>query len=176
MSDTNSTGSTTTSNAVPPEQMAAILTAVAQVLNSQAQPAATPVASAAQTSGTQAQDSSTTGTNAAAGTDASNASGAAASGAQALAPATGTGASAAQPPAGDAAVGAGAQGTAPGSDPESLALLKKIDTNVTGLSASVAAIQKTAVRNGAIAGGVAGGVSGGIVATGIAFIRAHLGI
>jgi hypothetical protein len=61
-------------------------------------------------------------------------------------------------------------------DPEQLALLKKIDTNLTSLSASIVSIEKTAIRNGAIAGGVAGGISGGIVATGLAFVRSHLGI
>jgi len=58
---------------------------------------------------------------------------------------------------------------------ESLALLRKIDTNVTALADRIETVERTAVRSGAAAGAIAGALSGGIIATGIALAKAHLG-
>ncbi|VVE59811.1 hypothetical protein PCA31118_00023 [Pandoraea captiosa] len=59
---------------------------------------------------------------------------------------------------------------------EELALLRKIDSNVDELRAGIKDAQRLAARNGAVAGAIAGAASGGIVALGIAFARAKLGI
>lgn len=59
---------------------------------------------------------------------------------------------------------------------EQLTLLRKIDSDVGLLAAKLDGIETRAMRNGAIAGGVAGGIAGGVVATGLRFIRAHLGL
>ncbi|RQZ74812.1 MULTISPECIES: hypothetical protein [Burkholderia] len=61
-----------------------------------------------------------------------------------------------------------------GDSPE-LALLKKIDSNVSELKENVAQIEKRAIKYGAAAGAGAGAVAGGIVAMGISFARAKLG-
>ncbi|MEX3688873.1 hypothetical protein AB3X91_30700 [Paraburkholderia sp. BR14263] len=156
MSDTNTTGQ------IAPEQLAAILSAAAKAVLAQQQASSTTATDATPATAVVAPaDPAGTSTAAAAGADA------------ALAP---TAQALPVPPAPTMLQVSGQAGDAQATDPEQLALLKKIDTNLTDLSTRIVTIEKTAVRNGAIAGGVAGGVSGGIVAAGLAFARAHLGL
>lgn len=159
MTDTNNTTSP-----IAPEQMAAILSAAAQaLLAQQPSPAAVLAADPASATGSATLTPASTQEQAQApGADTQTAGGAQQPAAAALTPAA-------------SSVGA-QQADAAVTDPEQLALLKKIDTNLTDLSTRIVTIEKTAIRNGAIAGSVAGGVSGGIVSAGIAFARAHLGI
>ncbi|AOJ81196.1 hypothetical protein WS86_11640 [Burkholderia savannae] len=55
-------------------------------------------------------------------------------------------------------------------------LLRKIDAGVGELKEQVANVERRAIKYGAAAGAGAGAVAGGIVAMGISFARAKLGI
>lgn len=62
-----------------------------------------------------------------------------------------------------------------GDSPE-MQLLKKIDSGIDELKEQVASVEKRAIKYGAAAGAGAGAVAGGIVAMGISFARANLGL
>ncbi|ANW48789.1 MULTISPECIES: hypothetical protein [Burkholderia] len=63
----------------------------------------------------------------------------------------------------------------PSDSPEML-LLKKIDAGMSELKNQFANVEKRSIKYGAVAGAGAGAVAGGIVAMGISFARAKLGI
>ncbi|ABO54320.1 TPA: hypothetical protein QDB40_004636 [Burkholderia vietnamiensis] len=62
-----------------------------------------------------------------------------------------------------------------GDSPE-MQMLKKIDAGIDELKEQVANVEKRAIRYGAAAGAGAGAMAGGIVAMGISFARAKLGL
>ncbi|MDS0794685.1 hypothetical protein NUV26_21180 [Burkholderia pseudomultivorans] len=55
-------------------------------------------------------------------------------------------------------------------------LLKKIDAGVDELKEQVASVERRAIKYGAAAGAGAGAIAGGIVAMGISFARAKMGL
>lgn len=61
-------------------------------------------------------------------------------------------------------------------DSPEMKLLKKIDGGVDDLKEQMANVERRAIKYGAAAGAGAGAVAGGIVAMGISFARAKLGI
>lgn len=61
-------------------------------------------------------------------------------------------------------------------DDELLRLMRRVDGRLDLMDQKLDALPKTAARYGAAAGAVSGGIAGGLVATGIAFIRAKLGL
>lgn len=63
----------------------------------------------------------------------------------------------------------------PGDSPE-MRMLRKIDAGVDELKDQMAKVEKRAIKYGAAAGAGAGAVAGGIVAMGISFARAKLGL
>ncbi|MBR8084703.1 MULTISPECIES: hypothetical protein [Burkholderia cepacia complex] len=62
-----------------------------------------------------------------------------------------------------------------GDSPE-MQMLKKIDAGIDELKEQVANVEKRAIKYGAAAGAGAGAMAGGIVAMGISFARAKLGL
>ncbi|HDR9118966.1 TPA: hypothetical protein QDB15_002752 [Burkholderia vietnamiensis] len=62
-----------------------------------------------------------------------------------------------------------------GDSPE-MQMLKKIDAGIDELKNQVANVEKRAIKYGAAAGAGAGALAGGIVAMGISFARAKLGL
>ena len=62
-----------------------------------------------------------------------------------------------------------------GASPE-MQMLKKIDAGIDELKEQVANVEKRAIKYGAAAGAGAGAMAGGIVAMGISFARAKLGL
>ncbi|MCA8016171.1 hypothetical protein [Burkholderia vietnamiensis] len=62
-----------------------------------------------------------------------------------------------------------------GDSPE-MQMLKKIDAGIDELKEQVANAEKRAIKYGAAAGAGAGAMAGGIVAMGISFARAKLGL
>lgn len=62
-----------------------------------------------------------------------------------------------------------------GDSPE-MQMLKKIDAGIDELKNQVANVEKRAIKYGAAAGAGAGAMAGGIVAMGISFARAKLGL
>lgn len=61
-------------------------------------------------------------------------------------------------------------------DDEMLRLMRRMDGRLDVMDQKLDALPKTAARYGAAAGAVSGGIAGGLVATGIALIRAKLGL
>ncbi len=61
-------------------------------------------------------------------------------------------------------------------DKQAMDLLQQINSKLDSLDGKVDQIHRDATKAGAVAGGVAGAVSGGLVATGLAFIKAQLGL
>ena len=61
-------------------------------------------------------------------------------------------------------------------DNQTMVLLQEISSKLDTLDGKVDQIHRDAKKAGAVAGGVAGAVSGGLVATGLAFIKAQLGL
>ncbi|KUY80434.1 MULTISPECIES: hypothetical protein [unclassified Burkholderia] len=61
-------------------------------------------------------------------------------------------------------------------DSPEMKLLRKIDAGVSELKERVANGEKRAIKYGAAAGAGAGAMAGGIVAMGISFARAKLGL
>ncbi len=59
---------------------------------------------------------------------------------------------------------------------QQVALLKEINNKIDLLDGKFDQMQADSKKAGAIAGAVAGGLSGGLVATGIALLKAKLGI
>ena len=171
MTATNTTDTMNVTNQITPAQLAELLTAAAQALAAQQPPAAAPAANGSGVgadagAGASADAAGAAGANTAPAPGADAAQVANAVNMQVLPPIA---------PTPDVAPANAQAAAASASDPEQLALLRKIDTNVTDLSGRLVSVEKAAIRNGAIAGGVAGSVSGGIIAAGIAFVRAHLG-
>lgn len=61
-------------------------------------------------------------------------------------------------------------------DDEQLRLLRRMDSRLDLMDQKLDALPKTAARYGAAAGAASGAVAGGLVATGIAIIKAKLGL
>ncbi|OXI36756.1 hypothetical protein CFB84_13760 [Burkholderia aenigmatica] len=61
-------------------------------------------------------------------------------------------------------------------DSPEMQMLRKIDAGVDELKDQMAKVEKRAIKYGAAAGAGAGAVAGGIVAMGISFARAKLGL
>jgi mevalonate kinase len=59
---------------------------------------------------------------------------------------------------------------------EQLRLLRRMDSRLDLMDQKLDALPKTAARYGAAAGAASGAVAGGLVATGIAIIKAKLGL